>query len=183
MKITMWVRGFCRVCPPAAFFVIMVFGSKLCSAQLLGVLTWHNDNARTGQNLSETQLTPTTLLSGQFRKLCSYPVDGLVDAQPLYVPRVEVPRNGIRNITYVATEMDSVYAFDADCRQSEPLWKVSFLNPSKGVASDGEFGITGTPVIEPESHTIYLVAKTIEVRGNQHEYVLRLHALDIRDRG
>ena len=111
-----------------ALFIIMFFGSKLCGAQFRGVLTWHNDNARTGQNLYETQLTPANVRSGQFRKLCSYSVDGLVDAQPLYVPRVEVPGRGTHNIAYVVTEIDSIYAFDADCHGPEPLRKVSFLN-------------------------------------------------------
>src|SRR5215469_878588 len=181
MKITLWIRNSYGVCPLAVLFVMMIFGSELCGAQFRGVLTWHNDNARTGHNLFETQLTPANVRSGQFRKLCSYSVDGLVDAQPLYVPKVEVPGGESHNVAYVATEMDSIYAFDADCRRSEPLWKVSFLNPAEGVASDGEFGITGTPVIDAASHTIYLVAKTIEMQGNDREYVLRLHALDIRN--
>src|SRR6476646_3214687 len=105
--------GFYRMCPRAVLVVILVLGNKLSGAEFRGVLTWHNDNARTGQNLFETQLTPANVRSGQFRKLCSYSVDGLVDAQPLYVPRVEVPGRGTHNVAYIATEMDSIYAFDA----------------------------------------------------------------------
>ena len=162
--------------------VLLVLGAKPYGVQFRGVLTWHNDNARTGQNLFETQLTPADVHSPQFRKLCSYPVDGMVDTQPLYVPRVKVPRHGTHNIAYVATELDSMYAFDADCRSSRPLWRVSFINPAMGVISDGEFGITGTPVISAETQTLYLVAKTLEMDAekNVSEYVFRLHALDIR---
>ena len=175
------VRDFCRE-SLRVVLIIMVFGAIRSEAQFRGVLTWHNDNARTGQNLFEAQLTPANVQSPQFRKLCSYPVDGRVDAQPLYVPRVRVPRHGTHNIAYVATELDSVYAFDADCLSSRPLWQVSFIDPLRGVISDGEFGITGTPVISPETQTLYVVAKTIELDPgkNVSEYVLRLHALDIR---
>ena len=181
-KIMVWFRDSRWACLRSALLVIAVFGAKPSRAQFRGVLTWHNDNARTGQNLFETQLNPSTVHSAQFRKLCSYPVDGIVDAQPLYVPRVEVPRKGTHNIAYVATEFDSVYAFDADCLSSQPLWHVSFINPAQGVISDGEFGITGTPVISPETQTLYAVVKTIEIDpvSNVSEYVLRLHALDIR---
>lgn len=176
------VRDFYCACLRVVLLVVLVFGAKPSGAQFRGVLTWHNDNARTGQNIFETHLTPSNVHSAQFRKLCSYPVDGMVDAQPLYVPRVKVPALGTHNIAYVATESDSVYAFDADCRSSGPLWHVSFINPAMGVISDGVFGITGTPVISFETRTLYAVAKTIEMDpvSDVSEYVLRLHALDIR---
>src|ERR1051326_864384 len=78
------------------------------------VLTWHNDNARTGQNLQETILTPANVNSTSFGRLFTLIVDGKVDAQPLYVPGLIIPNQGTHNVLYVATEHDSVYAFDAD---------------------------------------------------------------------
>src|SRR5438132_11571981 len=87
------------------------------------VLTWHNDNARTGQNLQETILTPSNISSATFGKLFVAAVDGKVDAQPLYVPGITVAAQGKHNVLYVVTEHDSAYAFDADT--GAPLWHVS----------------------------------------------------------
>src|ERR1019366_10494341 len=93
-------------------------GSVLVSAAVLSgqasVLTWHNDNARTGQNLQETILTPANVNSSTFSQLAVLNVDGKVDAQPLYVPSVSIPNQGGHNVLYVATEHGSLYAFDAD---------------------------------------------------------------------
>src|SRR6266853_1229835 len=123
------------------------------------LVTSQFDNARTGANLHETVLTPSNVNSGQFGKLFSFPVDGDIYAQPLYLPRVEIPGKGIHNVLYVATEHDSVYAFDADGPSTEPLWHVNFVNANAGVttvpAQDArcpfltpEIGITPTPVID-----------------------------------
>ncbi|MGD0436506.1 MAG: hypothetical protein ABSB86_08570 [Bryobacteraceae bacterium] len=153
----------------------------------VNVLTYHNDLARTGQNLNETILTPASVSSGQFGRLFSYPVDGQVYAQPLYLPGVLIPGKGIHNVVFVATEHDSVYAFDADNFLAAPLWHVSFLDAARGVwtasATDlqcasiaPEVGITGTPVIDQATGTLYVVAMTEPSRDT---FVHQLHALDV----
>ena len=152
------------------------------------VLTWHNDLARTGQNLQETTLTPDNVDVSSFGKLFSVTVDGWVYAQPLYKSQVAIPGKGTHNVVYVATEHDSVYAFDADARGA-PLWHVSFMQAGvrivsfQDVGSDDvlpEIGITSTPVIDDATATLYVVAKTKEDAGT---YVQRLHALDIATGG
>jgi len=158
----------------------------LNAAGLAVVATYHNDNARTGQNVFETTLTPDNVNPAKFGKLYSFPVDGYVYAQPLYMPQVAIPGNGIHNLVIVATQHDSVYAFDADSPTPDPLWRVSFLNPDAGIttlapsdvnATDilPEIGITSTPVIDISSNTLYVVAATKENGGFYH----RLHALDL----
>jgi Abnormal spindle-like microcephaly-assoc'd, ASPM-SPD-2-Hydin/Protein of unknown function (DUF1573) len=160
-----------------------------------GTFTYHNDTMRTGQNLKETVLTPGNVNSAQFGKVFSFPVDGKVYAQPLYVPNVNIPGKGVHNVIYVATEHDSVYAFDADNLTSTPLWQTSFISPADGVTtlsigtSGGnditcdsmkpEVGITGTPVINAATKTMYLVARTKEVSGGHTNFVQKLHQLDI----
>jgi chitodextrinase len=158
-----------------------------------GTTTHHNDNSRTGQNLSESVLTPTNVTPSSFGKLFSYALDGVAIASPLYVASVTLPDASVHNIVFVATEHDSVYAFDADGRTPSPLWQRSFISPAVGagvttVPSDDtgeccdiapEIGITGTPVIDPATGTLYVVAKTKEGPGNNPTYVQRLHALDI----
>lgn len=152
-----------------------------------GMFTYRDDNGRTGQNLNETMLTLANLNPLQFGKLISYPVDGAVYAQPLYVASVTIPGQGIHDVVYVVTQHDSVYAFDADGKASTALWHVSFINPTAGVTSvsqaevaegafpAGEIGITSTPVIDAVSGTLYVVAYTKE----NGAFVYRLHALDL----
>jgi len=149
------------------------------------VLTYHNDNARTGQNLNERILTPQNVSSRTFGKLFVIHVDGKVDAEPLYVESLQIPRHGLRNVLYVATEHDSVYAFDADTGQQ--FWQVRLLN-SNETPSDNrgcsqvipEIGITSTPVIDLDRGphgTIYAVAMSKDQSGR---YVQRLHGLDLQ---
>ncbi len=147
-----------------------------------GVYTHKYDNTRQGANLSETILTPQNVNSTTFGKLTTFTTDGYIFGQPLIVPNLTV--NGAsHNVVYVATEHDSVYAFDADGTTTTFLWKVNFLVngattvPQADVGSTifPEIGITSTPVIDPSTSTIYVVAETKE-SGN---YFHRLHALDL----
>lgn len=147
------------------------------------VLTYHNDNARTGQNLNETILTPANVNASTFGKLFVLPADGLVDAEPLYLANLTI-NSASHNVVFVATEHDSVYAYDAD--SGALLWHVSLLGNKETPSDDRgcsqvtpEIGITATPVIDPSSGphgTIYLVAMTKDSLRNYHQ---RLHALDI----
>ncbi len=147
------------------------------------VLTYHNDLARTGQNLSETILTPANVNSSSFGKLFTVPVDGKVDAQPLYVSALAIA-GASHDVVFAATEHDSVYAFDA--QTGTVYWHVSLLNPGETPSDDRgcgqvtpEIGITATPVIDRAAGphgTIHLVAMSKDASGN---YYQRLHALDI----
>jgi hypothetical protein len=153
------------------------------------LLTAQYDNARSGANRNETILTPANVNAAQFGKLYTLKVDGDVYAQPLYVPGVEVPAKGKHNVLFVATENDSVYAFDAD-RPSAPLWHVNFTSASVTTVSERDVscffivpqvGITSTPVINLKTGTLYVLARTKESKGLIHpaEYKQRLHALAI----
>ena len=108
-----------------------------------------------GEHPIETVLTPDNVNPTRFGRLYSFPVNGYVYAQPLYLPQVAIPGNGIHNVVIVATQHDSVYAFDADSPTPAPLWRVNFLDPDSGIttlspddvnASDilPEIGIAGT---------------------------------------
>jgi len=153
-----------------------------------GVFTHHVDNARTGLHANETVLNQTNVHSSTFGKLASFSTDGIAHATPLYVANVNIPGVGLRNVVYVATEHDSLYAFDADGASATPLWHVSFINQAAGITTvpNGdtgeccdiapEIGITGTPVIDPATGTLYVVVKTKE---SATSYPQRLHALDI----
>jgi hypothetical protein len=147
------------------------------------VVMYHNDIARTGQNLNETILTPANVNSTTFGKIRSLPVDGKVDAQPLYLSSQQNIAGGTHNVLYVATEHDSVYAFDAD--SGTQLWKVSLLGSGETTSDTRgcdqvvpEIGITSTPVIDRSAGphgVIYVVAMS----KSGSTYFQRLHALDV----
>ena len=159
-----------------------------------GVFTQHNDNLRTGANLSETVLATANVNSSQFGKLFCWAVDDQVYTQPLVVPGVNLTSGGMHDVVYVASMNDTVYAFDANATAaSMPLWSRSLLGPGAvAVAAkdltgacggnykdiSGNIGVVGTPVIDPATSTMYLVARTKE---NGNTFVQRLHAMDIRN--
>ncbi len=173
----------------AALFLLLLLSPAAAFSQI-SVLTQHYDNARTGQNIQETVLTPANVNPNQFGLLFSQPLDGQMPAQALYVPNVFIPAlNATHNVMYAVTMHDGIYAFDADNNlgsNAQPLWYVSLLDPANGVTSvpqpdEGcsvgytEFGIQGTPVIDPTQNAMYFLAMTKE----NGAYVHRLHALDL----
>ena len=183
-----------RVAIVTVFTLAATIGACALSARTSGhdVVTQRGDVKRDGQFSNETYLTPQNVNVNQFGSLFNNAVDGYVVAQPLYMSGVTINGNVV-NVVYVATANDSVYAFNADVA-GPPLWQASFLNSGNGTTVTPEpvsalgcpyvngftqVGVTGTPVIDPATNTIYLVAKTMEVTGGVTNYVFRLHALDI----
>ncbi len=152
----------------------------------IDVITYHYDNLRTGQNLTETALTPANVNQAKFAKLGELMVDGKVDGQPLYLSQVAIPAIGTKNVLYVVTEHGSVYAFAADNvsgTSAKPLWQISTQLPGETPSDNRscgqvtpEIGITSTPVIDRTRGAIYVVAVSKNASGN---YFHRLHALDI----
>ncbi len=148
-----------------------------------GVYTFHNDTARTGQNLHEYALTPASLTSGGFGKRWSCAVDGDVFAQPLYVANLSIG-GGVHNVLFIVTQNNSVYAFDADDSTCKSYWTFSAMPAGAhpvsytdlgGCNDIATIGITGSPVIDPATKTMYFVTKTKETAG----YFQRLHALNL----
>ena len=175
----------------AIALLVVVSCSAMCANAQVNVTTYHNDIGRTGQNLNETILNTSNVNATQFGKLFSLPVDGQVYAEPLYMSGITV-NGATHNVVYVATENDSVYAFDADSNggaNASPLWQASMLSSTHGAAAgattipssdvgtdiDPQIGITGTPVIDPNTGTLYVVSAALEGGSS----VQRLHALDI----
>jgi len=180
--------------------------ASVAVTDLAGVFTYHNDLSRDGANIQEYGLTASSVNTSTFGKLFSCPVDGAVYTQPLWVPGVSIG-GALHNVIYVATQHDSVFAFDADASPCVQLWQVNLLDTlhggtagetsvvwndvgNKGFGCFGdvypEVGVTGTPVIDPASGTIYLVsASEIPGAGSGNcslpplTFFHRLHALDI----
>ena len=178
------VRGLSR----SSALALIVFGLFVLppAGAAVDVLTQHNDQFRTGANLSETRLTTASVNSTDFGKLYSYPVDSYVYAQPLYVSGLTIA-GGTHNVVFVATMADSVFAFDADANVK--YWQKTFTGgtitpvPVADITGDanlnihGNVGILSTPVIDKASATIYVLARTKDTRDNT--YYQKLHALDL----
>jgi hypothetical protein len=180
---------------PIAALYISLLGLSSLSVSQVAVTAQHNDVGRTGQNLSETVLNTSNVNVNTFGKLFSLQVDGQIYAQPLYLPNLDI-QGTTRNVVYVATEHNSVYAFDADnASQVAPLWQVNLGTsvPSQDICTvtgdtdpddcpyedlTPEIGITSTPVIDPNTAIMYVVAKT--KNNNDSSYHFFLHALDVR---
>ena len=152
---------------------------------LAGVYTYHNDLGRDGANTQEYALTPTNVNTTTFGKLFSCNVDGTIFAQPLWVAHLGIGGSA-HNVVFVATAHDSLYDFDADAVACTTLWQVSLIDASHGGtggetatprSGDNEIGVTSTPVIDPQSKTLYLVTQSQP--GTSPSYHLRLHAIDI----
>jgi hypothetical protein len=162
---------------------------------LAGVTTYHNNPSRDGTNPKEYALTTSNVNTATFGKLFSCPVDGEVYAQPLWLPNLAIG-GGTHNVIFVATQNDSVYAFDADTKPCHQYWQKTLLGTGitpvppidTGEAFDinRKIGITGTPVIDAASKTLYVVAKTKETTGTGCSvpapcYFQRLHAMSLAD--
>jgi hypothetical protein len=154
------------------------------------VLTFQYDNSRAGANTNEVVLTPQNVNATNFGRLFTYTVDGYVYAQPLYVSNVPIPGQGTRNVVFVATENDTVYAFDADSNAGADgglLWQTNLGIAAESILFGTRYhhnvlnpliGITGTPVIDPASGTLYVDVFSGEVPDTTN-CVHRVHALNI----
>jgi Bacterial Ig-like domain (group 1) len=174
---------------PLALLLLGLICARTPAAAQTPVTTWHYDNERTSANTSETLLTLSNVNRNSFGKLFSKPVDGFIVGHPLYLPGLTMPGQGTRNVVFVATMHNSVYAFDADNANAAPLWVTSVLSygppgatsvpatvqKNAGVTAWTEVGIISTPVIDPTTGTLYVVAETYEGTNIVH----RLHALDV----
>jgi hypothetical protein len=176
--------------------IIQSSSTTVYVTDLGGVYTYHNDLARDGANTQEYALTTSTVNSSTFRKLFSCSVDGAIYAQPLWVANLTI-NSAKHNVIFVATQHESLYAFDADANPCVPLWTVSLIdNTHGGSASETsvpsgpgglvghgngdiapEVGVTGTPVIDPSTNTLYVVSKSVNQSGPT--FYQRLHAIDI----
>lgn len=166
-----------------SFFAIQLLFISAAAAQT-PVLTYHNDGFRTGWDHTETTLTTANVNSTTFGKLFTLAADGKVDAEPLYVPNLSI-NGATHNVVIVATENDTVYAYDADTAGS-PLWQVSMLKSGEMPSDDRgcsqvtpQIGVTATPAIDLKvgpHGTIYVTAMSKDTSSNYHQ---RLHALDL----
>jgi putative Ig domain-containing protein len=168
---------------------------------LAGMTTYHNDLSRDGANTQEYALTPSNVTTSTFGKLFSCTVDEAIYTQPLWIPNLTV-NGAVHNVVFVATQNDSLYAFDADNNTTPctPLWQVSLIDSAHGGTSGEasiptgltgsgyligqgngditpEVGVTGTPVIDPATNTLYVVSKSYAASGPT--FFQRLHAIDL----
>ena len=198
------------VAPPSAGVITVTATSKadvtksasatIGVTDLAGVTTYHNDLSRDGVNAHEYALTTSNVNSATFGKLFSCAVDGAVYAQPLWVPNLNIG-GATHNVILVATQHDSLYAFDADASPCVKLWQASLIDGAHGGGGSGtetsvpsgignsvgigkgsgditpEVGVTGSPVIDPSSQTLYVVSKSVVMSGPT--FFQRLHAIDL----
>ncbi len=167
--------------------------ASVAVTDLTGIFTYHNDNSRAGANQKEFGLTSSTVKTATFGKLFSCGVDSAIYAQPLWISNLTFGA-AKHNIIVIATERNSVYAFDADTSPCVTLWQKNLIDaahggtagespvPSSQVGSNfgdlaPEVGITGTPVIDPTTNTIYVVSKSEII--NSGAFFQRLHAIDL----
>ncbi len=168
---------------PSLALLVLVFAASPYLHSQGNVLTWHNDNSRTGVNSSETSLTLSNVNPQKFGKVAFFSTDGAVDAQPLYVSGLKV-NGATRNVLFVATEQDYVYAKQADT--GEWLWKTSLLKSGETFSDDrgcdqipNNIGVTSTPVIDLSKGphgAIYVVSMSKDSSGKYHQ---RINALDL----
>src|SRR5579883_2283701 len=181
---------------PKAFRPVVETLEMRLTPSNVDVNMFHYNPQITGQNLQETALTPANVTAADFGKLANAQVDGYVYAQPLYKANLMIGGQP-HNVAFVATEHDSLYAFDVVSDPTvptgirlNPLWQRSFINPSAGITTvptgdvgSGdivpEIGITGAPAIDPATNVLYLVAKTKEVRADGNHYVQKIYAIDL----
>jgi hypothetical protein len=166
--------------------------STIAVTDLSGVFTYHNDVPRDGVNAQELALTPATVSTTTFGKRFSCPADGASYTQPMWVPRLSIG-GAVHNVIFAATQHDSVYAFDADASPCAQLWQAKLLDSAHGGLAgetpvptgdvgngfqdiQPEIGVTGTPVIDPATSTLYVVSKSEDLTNAFHQ---RLHALDL----
>ena len=158
-----------------------------------GTFSWRNDTSISGVNSQELVLSPASVSISTFGKLFSCAVDGEIYAQPLYVANLNITSKATQqavtaNVILVATENDSLYAFDADASPCVTYWQDSFLPAGEEAVSSADvgttditpaIGITGTPVIDPKTNTLYVVSKSKQFTVSPLVYAQRLHAIDI----
>jgi hypothetical protein len=193
-------RGASRSRRPRAIRCVVVFFLVILGLSLAwgqnNVLTHHNDNSRSGLNPNETLLTPANVNVSSFGKLFTQNVDGIIVGQPLYASNVLMNDGNVHNVVYVATQNNTVYAFDADSTEgnnASPLWSVSLNNGGTadpisdygctGLTYYSQIGIMGTPVIDSSVTTLYIVAKTVTGTGTNTVRNFSLHALDVSTGG
>jgi len=166
--------------------------ATIAITDLPGVMTYHNTPARDGANVQEYALSSSTVKTATFGKVFSCAVDGAAYTQPLWIPALNVGGK-VRNVLFVATQHDSAYAFDADASPCQTLWHINLIDNAHGGTGgevpvptgdvgngfqdiQPEIGVTGTPVIDPDTNTLYIVSKS---EGGGSTFHQRLHALDL----
>lgn len=174
----------------SALFCVLMVLAQSSGKELLRITTSQYNNMREGADPYETVLTPKNVNARVFGKLFTLPVDGDVYAQPLYLSNVRVPGKGVHDLLFVATEHDSVYAFDASSKAASLIWRVSLLPPGASAAPvpfrdvrcpfiHPEIGITSTPVIDDATGTLYVLARIKRASRSEHIYSQQLHALNV----